>query len=587
LSRPIDVTGDEALLIVAADNDRAALAWARRDASVQLVTPRDLHTSHWALRVGGNRVSSHAPLDVDQVQGVVTRLPYIVPDMLASVRAVDREYAAAESTAFLTAWLMALGVPVLNSPVGGALCGDLNPLAVQRAAAAVGWRLGQCEPRPDRGRNGPVRTTDVLLSSIAADATAAAEVNVIDGRAVRPEPARPGGSDAGPLRISGEDAAAGAEHIAHVVGAALVRVRLYPPRPGDTRLRCLVDPWVDVASVEVTAAVRDAIRVRRPRSGSAPTSVASPSAAPAGRRARRVAIWGRVSDAPVIDVANALRRIGNEPTIIDSAESTAVCDIAADRPVVQTADSNIELADVDALYFRPYETSRALALVWWLDFADLLVVNRPRAMSSNNSKPYQAQAIIAAGFASPETLVTTDACEAREFITLHGGAVYKSISGVRSVAAFADADDLRLRTALACPTQFQRRIPGADVRVHVVGHKVFACRIAKDAIDYRYAARTGHHIEMTETTLPSDVSDRAVRLCADLGLHIGGLDLRQDVDGSWVCFEANPSPAFSFFDRSAHDGRVAAAVADLLSFQRPHEQASLGRICWPHSGRGR
>ena len=46
------------------------------------------------------------------------------------------------------------------------------------------------------------------------------------------------------------------------------------------------------------------------------------------------------------------------------------------------------------------------AFLEWLDDAACLVVNRPRAMRSNVSKPYQLQLVAETGMPVPATLVT-------------------------------------------------------------------------------------------------------------------------------------------------------------------------------------
>jgi hypothetical protein len=67
--------------------------------------------------------------------------------------------------------------------------------------------------------------------------------------------------------------------------------------------------------------------------------------------------------------------------------------------------------------------------------------------------------------------------------------VYKSTSGARSIVEEVDAAALaRLDDIRWCRVQFQAYVEGVDVRVHVVGHRVFATRVASDAADYRYAA---------------------------------------------------------------------------------------------------
>jgi hypothetical protein len=204
-----------------------------------------------------------------------------------------------------------------------------------------------------------------------------------------------------------------------------------------------------------------------------------------------------------------------------------------------------------------------------LRLADIVpgrVLNRPTDSGSNHSKPYQAQAIRAAGFDIPETLITNDAHAAREFVervwSEGGGVIYKSVSGVRSIVRRVEPQDLpRLDRIRWCPTQFQRHVPGTDIRVHVVGDSALAATIVSDATDYRYAAReTGVEPEIVACELDADVRTRCIDLAKRLNLPLAGIDLRRTPEDRYVCFEVNPSPAFSFYER-----RAGLPIADRIA----------------------
>jgi glutathione synthase/RimK-type ligase-like ATP-grasp enzyme len=204
------------------------------------------------------------------------------------------------------------------------------------------------------------------------------------------------------------------------------------------------------------------------------------------------------------------------------------------------------------------------------DIAQARVLNRPSAMASNHSKPYQAHAIRAEGFGIPETLITNDPPEARAFVEhawADGGhVIYKSISGMRSIVQRVEASDIaRLDRIRWCPTQFQRQVDGVDIRVHVVGTTVLAAEIATDATDYRYAARqTGSEAALTSVDLDATTRAACVRLARRLDLPLAGIDLRRTGDGRLVCFEVNPSPAFTFYEQRTGQP-IAAAIARYLA----------------------
>jgi hypothetical protein len=90
--------------------------------------------------VGGQKVS------VGDIEGVITRLPGIPGEELDLIVGEDREYAAAEMTAFLAAWLSSLECPVLNRPSPTCLMGpNWRPEEWLNAAAATGIRIRPAE----------------------------------------------------------------------------------------------------------------------------------------------------------------------------------------------------------------------------------------------------------------------------------------------------------------------------------------------------------------------------------------------------------------------------------------------------------
>ena len=198
----------------------------------------------------------------------------------------------------------------------------------------------------------------------------------------------------------------------------------------------------------------------------------------------------------------------------------------------------------------------------WLEITPARVVNRASAMGSNGSKPYQSQLIARAGFAVPETLVTNDPELVHGFLAEHGRVVYKSISGSRSIVQELTGDDFaRLEDIRWCPVQFQAFVAGVDVRVHVIGEQVFATRVRSAVTDYRYAgADGGEPARLEAIELDDDLAQRCVALTRALGLRFSGLDLRVPDEGDVVCFEANPCPAYAYYE--GHTGQpIAAAVA--------------------------
>lgn len=187
------------------------------------------------------------------------------------------------------------------------------------------------------------------------------------------------------------------------------------------------------------------------------------------------------------------------------------------------------------------------------------------SMSSNSSKPYQAQLIRKHGFNIPETLITNDPNAVIEFRNKFEKVVYKSISSIRSIVqVLSDEDVERLKSILWCPVQFQEYVDGLNVRVHVIGDKVFATSIETDFTDYRYAKKFGGDAKLEPYVLDNETSEKCIALSHDLALDFTGIDLKMTSDNKMFCFEVNPSPAFSYYESNTNQP-IARAVAEYLA----------------------
>jgi hypothetical protein len=304
-----------------------------------------------------------------------------------------------------------------------------------------------------------------------------------------------------------------------------------------------------------------------------------------------ILLCGIVSEPPLARVAAELRRL-DAPFIVFNQRASAAARLAFElddaglRGGLVMDGVRYALRDIGAVYTRlmddrvlpelegePPESPARTAcrelhesLFRWMEITPACVVNRASAMGSNSSKPYQSQLIADVGFAVPETLVTSDPERARSFLAEHGRVIYKSISGSRSIVHELTAPDLaRLDDIRWCPVQFQAYVEGVDVRVHVIGDEVFATRVTSRVTDYRYAgAGGGEPARLEATTLDDVTAQRCLELTRRLGLEFSGLDLRVPHEGEVVCFEANPCPAYAYYE--GHTGQpIAAAVGRHLA----------------------
>ena len=302
-----------------------------------------------------------------------------------------------------------------------------------------------------------------------------------------------------------------------------------------------------------------------------------------------IVLWGLASDGPLASVRDALARSRAPSVFLDQRElAKATLSLTLDgsvRGTIESPGASVDLASVTAAYIRPYDVRQVLsasgtdddptcvhraleledALGSWSEATPGLVVNRPSAMASNNSKPLQLAMIRAVGFDVPDTLVTTDATAALQFWERHGAVIYKSVSGVRSIVRKLGPEHRgRMKDVSHCPTQLQEYVAGTDFRVHVVGDEVYACEIESTADDYRYPERQRASVTFRASSVPGPIAELCRRVTASLNLVVSGVDLRRTPGGRWVAFEVNPSPGFTVYEE-ATGHPIAASIASLMA----------------------
>jgi hypothetical protein len=287
-----------------------------------------------------------------------------------------------------------------------------------------------------------------------------------------------------------------------------------------------------------------------------------------------IVVWGSLDDDPVDHVCSLLEARGAPYAQLDDCDLE---ELRADVTVGSRArgwlawpGATVQLEHLHGMYVRPTSTATpqrrraAMVVQAAASTVDAVVVNRPAAGSSNHSKPYQLMLIAQHGLAVPETLATTDPTAARAFVQSHGRVVYKSLSGVRSIVSSLrhGVDDDRLDEVTSGPVQLQRWVEGTDVRAHIVGTKWFAHAIECDADDYRYPGPARPPV-IRPFDLPTQLGEHLVTLTTSLGLLVSGIDLRLAPDGTWYCFEVNPSPGYTYYEERTGQP-IGSAIVDLL-----------------------
>jgi glutathione synthase/RimK-type ligase-like ATP-grasp enzyme len=205
-------------------------------------------------------------------------------------------------------------------------------------------------------------------------------------------------------------------------------------------------------------------------------------------------------------------------------------------------------------------------LMAFIEVSACRILNRPWDMLSNLSKPYQSQLIAAAGFAIPPTCITNSPQVVLDFQKKQGQLIFKSISSVRSIVK--ELDESRMKTLNRIkylPTQFQKKLTGTNIRVHVVGDVLFATKVESEIVDYRYAGRENATVNLTPFELPPAIEKKCFNVAERLHLPLCGIDLFHTDKGKYYCFEVNPSPGYSYYQQSTGQD-IAPAIVKWLYF---------------------
>ncbi len=208
-----------------------------------------------------------------------------------------------------------------------------------------------------------------------------------------------------------------------------------------------------------------------------------------------------------------------------------------------------------------------------------LWVSRPDAIARAERKVVQLAIARATGFKVPRTLATNSPDKARAFIdSVDAGVVIKLMGRGHVVdkeavhtlfTTILDATDRANLEALTyCPCLFQEFIPkAADIRVTVVGRKVFAAEIDSQSNETtRVDWRVDPSLELPtrQICLPNELLRACRDIVRQLGLQFGAVDLGLTSTGECYFFEINPNGQWAWLEDDA-GLPISDAITDLLT----------------------
>lgn len=253
---------------------------------------------------------------------------------------------------------------------------------------------------------------------------------------------------------------------------------------------------------------------------------------------------------------------------------------------VATPTRVAELGAVRSLYYRrpsgfafphldPQDSRFAIAQARYglggvlASLPDCLYVNHPNRIGDAEYKPAGLAAAAACGFKVPPTLITNRPDDTRAFIKDNGAVIFKPLSvplylrdGVSQTVPVTEVDADEIDESIAGTMHlFQARLDKvADVRVTVIGDRVFSVRIDCDLLDWRtdYSRHT-----YTAIPTPPEIERAIFAYLKHFGLVFGAFDFALSHADEWTFIECNPSGQWAWMEPPT-GLPMTEALADLL-----------------------
>ncbi len=198
-------------------------------------------------------------------------------------------------------------------------------------------------------------------------------------------------------------------------------------------------------------------------------------------------------------------------------------------------------------------------------------VNDPMREEAASHKVWQLALAGRTGLAVPATIATSDPARARAFLRERRGApvVYKPLgatpedwTGTRLLGPRERANLAAVRYA---PVLFQEYVEGVDLRVTLVGRRLFAAEIDARGTSYPVDYRIDYAwARVAPVRLPPAFASLLRRYVDALGLAYAAIDLRRRPSGEHLFLEVNPSGQWLFVEERTGQP-ITEAVAALLA----------------------
>lgn len=299
------------------------------------------------------------------------------------------------------------------------------------------------------------------------------------------------------------------------------------------------------------------------------------------------------------EMADLLGRTRLKHTITASDPS---CELVVDENDGESSHNRIDLMSIQSIWLRrpgnvkvaslpekwmeslvEWECTRALSGIFRA--VPCLWVNPPQCEHDALLKLKQLDVARKCGLTVPETLVTNDPNAVSAFHDKHKGQIiyklidegsyrffppYEIVTGMPTLP-FRPSDLSHIDQISLSLHLFQERIDKvSDIRVTVVGTRIFAAEILSQEGKGKIDFRLDYSVPMRAHELPEEIAQGCLNVLRQLGLTFGAFDFCLDRDGQYVFLEVNPSGQWLWMEKglnlpiSLHLARLLAGLESPL-----------------------
>lgn len=224
----------------------------------------------------------------------------------------------------------------------------------------------------------------------------------------------------------------------------------------------------------------------------------------------------------------------------------------------------IDVSDIQA-DFQNFAQRESLSIVNSLGnlLEDAIWLNRINSRESASNKIWQLMAAQTIGFAIPETLITNNSEQAKNFCTGEN-TIYKTLEcpmldhgdkGQSMINTSVIPENTDFSSINLAPTLLQHYVQKAyELRIHIIDTEIITVKIDSQKhpdtkIDWRVAQKELHY---ERVDIPEYVKQKLFQLMSQLHIQFGIIDMIVTEGGDYVFLEINPDGNWLWIEQKIH-----------------------------------